>query len=181
MKTLELVIENFRFEVPVFEKNGTRWVALKPICDILGVEYKRQAKRVRENQLISVGVHKYTSPRDGKSYDMLCVDVDCIGEWIFGINPNKVKPEIKERMYLFRKKLQAVLYAAVTGHSDVNQIATLVEEIKQLKHIVEYLLKDNESLRARVATLEEESALNVTSSAKVLSHKRWSKNRPVVA
>ena len=135
MKSLKLKIENYEFEVPVFEQDGKHWFALNPLCDIIGVDRGTQTRKVLSSELIRV-CHM-TLPSAGGAQSMLCVEIDSIGEWIFGINPNKVKPEIRERMYLFRKKLQAVLYAAVTGHSDINQVASLVEEVRQLRQIVE--------------------------------------------
>lgn len=135
MKSLKLVIENYEFEVPVFFKNNRNWVALKPLCEALGVAANKQWKKVCESEFISHDL-MVTTGSDGKQYEMLCIDVDSVGEWIFGINPKKVKPEIQERMYLFRRKLQSVLYAAVTGHIDVNLVQTLVEEIKSLRQTV---------------------------------------------
>ena len=135
MRELKLQIEGYEVTVPVFHRGGTNWVALKPICEVLGVSWKRQHVKFTENSVIP---HMVTTGfgSDGKKYDMLCIDVDYIGEWIFGINPNKVKPEIRERMVVFRKKLQVVLYAAVTGHIDTNMVQTLIQEVAALKEII---------------------------------------------
>jgi hypothetical protein len=135
MKELNLKIDGYEINVPVFQRDGKNWVALKPICEALGVAWKRQQTKFGEEStiphMVAVGLAE-----DGKQREMICIDVDYIGEWIFGINPNKVKPEVRERMVVFRRKLQAVLYAAVTGHIDTNMVHTLVEEMKQLKEVI---------------------------------------------
>jgi len=56
MQNLKLKIENYELEVPVFKKNGKSWVALRPICEILGVEIQGDNKRELWNQNLSTGV-----------------------------------------------------------------------------------------------------------------------------
>jgi len=132
---------------------------------------------------------------DGKSREMLCVDVDHIGEWIFGINPNKVRLEIKERMITFRRKLQVVLYAAVTGHNNLDQVTSLVEEIKMLREQVSkfsdiVLIQQSkiEKQQSQIEQLEANSGVygrfiqaEAKSAASRLAHQRWSRKGPKVA
>jgi len=166
MKTLKLKIENYEFEVPVFEQDGKHWAALKPLCDALGVQPARQQERVTAAEFISWR-HMYATGSDDKQYQMVCVDIDCIGEWIFGINPNKVKPEIRERMYAFRKKLQAVLYAAVTDHIDINMVATMAEEMKQMRTVIIQQAEHISALTATVNTLVQSSSYSNNSLASI--------------
>lgn len=134
MRTLELKIEGYTVEVPVFVRDGKNWVALSPICQVLGVASNKQIDRVKKGETIRYTLCNVVT--SGGPQQLFCIDIDHIGEWIFGINPNKVKPEIKERMILFRRKLQAVLYAAVTGHIDVDMVNTLIQEVNALKEII---------------------------------------------
>jgi hypothetical protein len=156
MKSLNLTIDTYQFEVPVFQHEGRSWVALKPLCDALGIQSARQRERVEANPEIS-WTHMYSTGSDGKQYQMLCIQIDHVGLWLYGINPNKVKPEIREKMYVFRQKLISVLYAAVTGHLDTSMVQSLVQEIKSLHSIVSKLVD-------RVEVLETENLMLRTAS-----------------
>jgi hypothetical protein len=153
MRTLELTIEQYKFEVPVFEQDGRSWVGLHPLCDALGVDRGSQSRKVTQSEFIRV-CHM-ALPSLGGNQKTLCLDIDCVGEWIFGINPNKVKPEIRDRMITFRQKLQHVLYAAVTGHVDPNMISTLVKEIQELRIIVARQDKTIEAQGQTIASLNQ--------------------------
>jgi hypothetical protein len=187
MQNLKLKIENYEFEVPVFKRDGKSWVALRPICEILGVAPNKQQAKVIASELITWDL---MVSRDslGREQKMLCVDVDHIGEWIFGINPNKVKPEIKERMIVFRRKLQVVLYAAVTGHNNLDQIASLVEELKMLREQVSKLSDIVLHQQSKIEQLEANNGVygrfiqaEAKSAASRLAHQRWSQQGPKVA
>ena len=131
MRTLELKIESYNFSVPVFEKDGKIWVALKPLCETLGVARFNQQKKVRKSDTImwyDIILHDSI----GREQSMLCIEIDSIGEWIFSINPKKVKPELVEKLMVFRKKLQVVLYQAVTGVIDPNMVHKLTEQVETL-------------------------------------------------
>lgn len=79
------------------------WVALKPISDILGIDSWSQQRKVTRSETI---VYRHMTAHDssGRKQEMFCINIDHIGEWIFGINPKKVKPEIRERMLVLREK-----------------------------------------------------------------------------
>jgi hypothetical protein len=156
MKSLNLTIDTYQFEVPVFQHEGKNWVALKPLCDALGVDAYRQGQKVQSNSEM-VCQHMLVHDSIGRQQEMLCIQIDHVGLWLYGINPNKVKPEIREKMYVFRQKLISVLYAAVTGHLDTDMVQSLVQEIKNLHSIVSKLVD-------RVEALEVENHMLRTAS-----------------
>ena len=52
MRMLELAIEQYKFEVPIFEKDGKSWVALKPLCEVLGVSRQKQQEKVVKSEFV---------------------------------------------------------------------------------------------------------------------------------
>jgi len=151
MRSLALQIEDIKIVVPVFEKEGKSWVALKPLCEALGVSRQKQQEKILKSEFVRW--NHMVLPSQGGDQTMLCIEIDCVGEWIFGISPNKVKPEIKERLMLFRRKLQAVLYAAVTGHIDAGMVQSLIREISLMRHEMDALRQETVFLRQENANL----------------------------
>lgn len=67
-------------------KDGIYWVAIKPICEALNVNYNRQFQNLKEsklfNQLFAI---QQMVAADGKSRQMVCLPEKYIYGWLFQI------------------------------------------------------------------------------------------------
>ncbi|MEI8114964.1 MAG: phage antirepressor N-terminal domain-containing protein [Bacteroidia bacterium] len=75
--------------IQFFAANGEYWIALKPICEVLGVDYSGQLESIRENEFLN----RYLSEKqmvtpDGKFLKMMCLPEALIYGWIFLIESN---------------------------------------------------------------------------------------------
>lgn len=60
----------------VVERNGRRWVAMKPICDAIGVDWEGQRQRIKRDPILSsVACTIKATGADGKQYEMLFLDL----------------------------------------------------------------------------------------------------------
>ncbi|MCD8178077.1 MAG: phage antirepressor N-terminal domain-containing protein [Tannerellaceae bacterium] len=76
-----------------------RMVPIKPICKMLGVDYRTQKDKILANPLFKEEfVLQKATGADGKSYEMHCLPVKFIYAWILGINASNVKEEIRDRL-----------------------------------------------------------------------------------
>lgn len=103
------------------EDDGRRGVLvpLGPICDTLGVAWHGQRERIGRDPVLSkylqgVRVTRTPSPdgRGGGSQTMLCLPLDYLNGWLFGINAARVRPEIREAIIRYQENCYAALAEA---------------------------------------------------------------------
>lgn len=93
----------------VRDENAQGWVAIKPICDALGVAAYPQRAKITSNPQFSW--HDIMSTgTDGKLYRMFCIPVSQLNGWLYSINANKVKPESREKLLAYQGECQEVLF-----------------------------------------------------------------------
>ena len=72
------------------EKDGIKYVAVKPICENLGLAWAAQFVKIKENQILSEGVSIIEIPSDGGIQETICLPIDIINGWLFTISPNLI-------------------------------------------------------------------------------------------
>ena len=97
MKTINVAIVN-GISLQVVADGREQLVAVKPVCEILGVDAKSQREKIEEHPLFSsVRVLSPSTGADGKTYEMVCLPLRYFPSWLFSINPNNVKEIGDER------------------------------------------------------------------------------------
>ena len=76
------------------EKDGIKYVPVKPICENLGLDWASQFTKIKNNQILNDGIAIITTPSEGGPQQTTCLPIDMINGWLFTINPNKVSEEI---------------------------------------------------------------------------------------
>jgi hypothetical protein len=91
------------------DEQGNRWVAVRPICDALGIASNMQLAKLRDDPRFS----RYDIiSRDsiGRPQEMVCIPVSQLNAWLFGINSNRVKPESREKLLVYQAECAGVLF-----------------------------------------------------------------------
>ena len=84
-------------------------VAVKPVCEILGVAYQSQQAKLKEHPIYSsVITLSVTTGADGKKYEMVCIPLRFFSGWLFSINPDNVKEEVREKLIEYQQKWEEV-------------------------------------------------------------------------
>lgn len=110
MKTTNVAIVN-GITLQVVADEREQLVAVKPVCEILGVNYPGQFTKLKEHPLYgSVIELSPTTGADGKAYDMVCLPLRYFPSWLFSINPNNVKEDIRENLLEYQLKCNDVLF-----------------------------------------------------------------------
>lgn len=110
MKTKNVAIVN-GISLQVVSDEREQLVAVKPVCEILGVAYPPQFTKLKEHPIFSsVVTLSITTGADGKEYEMACLPLRYFPSWLFSINPNNVKEEIRECLLEYQKKCNDILY-----------------------------------------------------------------------
>ena len=92
------------------ERNGTLYVAMKPVCESIGVNWDSQRKKVMGHSILSsVAVIMTATGNDGKQYKMVMLPIKYIQGWLFMLDSNRIAPAIKNTVILYQKECFEVL------------------------------------------------------------------------
>ena len=93
------------------EKDGIKYVAVKPICENLGLDWDSQRKRIdRDDVLSSVKVIITATGSDYKNYEMVCLPIDYINGFLFGIDTSRVSEEIRPVVLYYKRECYKALF-----------------------------------------------------------------------
>jgi hypothetical protein len=101
----------------IIEEGGERriYVPVRPICDYLGLSWSGQRERVMRDEVLAESVRfvrvTRTNPKGGDP-ELLCLPLDYLPGWMFGVSANRVKPELKERITLYKRECYRRLWDA---------------------------------------------------------------------
>lgn len=110
--TPELVAVAFHGDrLATFMANGEPHVAMRPICEGMGLSWPRQNDKLNGQAQKFSCTHMATTGRDGKSYRMLAMPVRKLNLWLATINPNKVRDAAKRaKIELYQEESAKALF-----------------------------------------------------------------------
>lgn len=91
------------------------YVPLRPICDFLGLNWSGQQQRINRDPVLSEvkGVCVIHTP--GGPQEMLCLPLDFLNGWLFGIQAARVSDEVREQLITYQRECYRVLADAFLG------------------------------------------------------------------
>jgi hypothetical protein len=101
----------------VIRNDGCVAVAMKPICETIGLDWDTQRRNVASDPVLSaVTVIMTATGADGKQYEMLCLPLDYLNGWLFKINANRYKGERRELIIKYQRECYRVLAEHFLGN-----------------------------------------------------------------
>lgn len=111
MNTQLQTIQFHNQSLVTFEQNGIHYTAMKPICENIGLAWNAQFERIRRDDVLSSTVVMINIvAEDGKNREMICLPIQYLNGWLFGIDTNRVKPEIRETLIKYKKECYQALF-----------------------------------------------------------------------
>jgi len=90
--------------------DGVPHVALRPVCEAIGLDWDAQRKRVmRDPVLSSTTVMMTAVAEDGKKREMTSLPLKHLNGWLFGVDSGRVSPEIRDRLIEYQRECYDVL------------------------------------------------------------------------
>ncbi|HII3831117.1 TPA: phage antirepressor N-terminal domain-containing protein [Pasteurella multocida] len=86
------------------------YTAVKPIVEALGLSWGTQKRKLIEQKEKFSWVHMNSTGSDGKTYEMLCMPLKKLNGWLFSINPEKVRSDLKEKVIQYQEECFEALY-----------------------------------------------------------------------
>ncbi len=108
--------------VITLDSDGKQYVAITSIVDALGVSRARQREKITQEERWTHKCLPCQTP--GGTQEMLCIPLRKLNGWLFSINPNKVRPDLKERVIQYQEECFEVLHDYWQGKTVSRQNAS---------------------------------------------------------
>ncbi|HCQ9180010.1 phage antirepressor N-terminal domain-containing protein [Proteus mirabilis] len=118
--------------------NGEPYVPMKPIVEGMGLDWMGQYRKL--TQRFSKGIEEMSIPTKGGEQSMLCLALRKLAGWLHTISPNKVKPEIRDKVIKYQEECDDVLYEYWTTGEVKKKHKSTVQERNPLKNAVNLLV-----------------------------------------
>lgn len=120
-------------------KDGAYWIAIKPICEALGVNYNEQFRRLKNDSILCELLRNSAIvAADGKLRKMVCLPEKYIYGWIFSLQSGS------EELKKYKQECYEVLYNHFHGSLTQREayLKTLSKVDSQIIEIEKEMLRD---------------------------------------
>lgn len=102
-------------------RDGSVYVPIRPICDLLGIDSAGQRRRIQRDPVMSelcrpCDVITTSQGQPPQVREMFCIPLDHLQGWLFGISADRVRPDLRDRVIRYQKECFRVL-ADAFGHN----------------------------------------------------------------
>lgn len=89
---------------------GIAYVAMKPVVENLGMSWSTQQTKLMKQLEKFNCVHMNMVAADGKLRKLLCLPLKKLNGWLFSINPEKVRADIRDKLIKYQEECFTVLH-----------------------------------------------------------------------
>lgn len=161
----------------ITDQAGEKLVAVRPICEAIGLAWNGQYERILRDDVLKSTVRiMRTVAVDGKSRELVCLPLDYLNGWLFGVDVARAKPEIREALNHYKRECFGVLAAYWQQGEAINPRSS---ESMQPEHV------ERRPLRGRLVLVVSYGgrlwfgAANLCSALDIGSAGRFLRNLPV--
>ena len=120
---------------------GVAYVAMKPIVKNLGMSWSTQQTKLMKQISKFNCVHMNMVAADGKLRRLLCLPLKKLNGWLFSINPEKVRADIRDKLIQYQEECFTVLHDYWTkGKAENARKKTSVDDRTPLRDAVNMLV-----------------------------------------
>lgn len=123
-------------EIIAVEKDGKKYVAMKPIAEAIGLDWDSQKRNISNDPVLSsVKVVMTSTGTDGKKYDMVCLPLEYLNGWLFKVPACRYTGKRRQVIELYQRECYQALYdywhngGAVNPRLDENQAVDMVGKV----------------------------------------------------
>lgn len=156
-------------ELVTAKHSGKTYVAMRPICDGIGLAWNGQYERIKRDEVLAEGVRVIRIPTAGGDQKSIFLPLEYLNGWLFGVDVNRVKPEVKEKLIQYKRECYQVLADYWQKGAATNPRKTLTPEMQ--RHIQELVndIRVREGIRWATTYNRIKSAFKVGSYKDVLA------------
>lgn len=120
---------------------GIAYVAMKPVVENLGMSWSTQQTKLMKQLEKFNCVHMNMVAADGKLRKLLCLPLKKLNGWLFSINPEKVRADIRDKLIKYQEECFTALHDYWTkGVAVKTAPETTVDDRTPLRGIVNRIM-----------------------------------------
>ncbi|HSH77317.1 MAG TPA: phage antirepressor N-terminal domain-containing protein [Herpetosiphonaceae bacterium] len=127
--------------VAVQQPDGAIFVLFARLCENLGLKREGQVRRVQRHAVLSDGFTTLNVRTEGGVQTAQCLRIDLLPLWMSGLQAQRVKAELQEKLIRYQKEAAMVLWQAFKPQIVVEGTALAPRDdshaLQQLQHIAE--------------------------------------------
>jgi ferritin-like metal-binding protein YciE len=124
------------------------FVPIRPICAFLGVAWTAQRQRILRDPVLSEELTPVivTITGTGQQVESLCLPLDYLSGWLFGINATRVKDEVRDQLVRYQRECYKVLSEAfqegrLTADPVLSELLQIDSEAVQAYKMLQAMVK----------------------------------------
>lgn len=166
MKT-EIILFEKNELVTVSDDNETIYVAIKPICDAIGLHADSAVRGIKNHPVLGAWhTVQHVMTDKNRAYPHSCLPIEYVNGWLFSIDINKVKPEAQELLIMYQRECYKVLYEHFYGaikiiKQNINRRFQIVKEIKEVNRQINVLMKKHKDLEKERDAIDKNNYLQM--------------------
>ncbi|MFC6592419.1 phage antirepressor N-terminal domain-containing protein [Deinococcus lacus] len=86
-----------------------KWIAVRPICEHLGLHISAQMEKLQQDDRFNCAVIRMVA-EDGKDRETICLNQNELLGWLYTINPNKVKAASRPLLLAYQKETTQAIH-----------------------------------------------------------------------
>ncbi len=145
------------------ENTGKTYVALKPIVEGMGLDWRSQRKRLQEDSRWGVITLPFITK--GGTQEMFSLDTDHLPAFLYSINPNRVRKDLRDRIIAFQRETFAVINDY--WRKKARQNAATPAKIGELEQRIYMLKRENTELKRAINRLTYNQKQTTESKRKI--------------
>lgn len=127
-------------DLVVIRQGEIAYTPLKPICLAFGLDWEAQYKRVLRDEVLGSVAAMMEIPSPGGMQQTVCLPIEFLHGWLFGVQVSRVRPELRERVILYKRECYRILTQTFASKPQpkllpaervVDSIAAMVDLIRE--------------------------------------------------
>jgi hypothetical protein len=139
------------------------WIAIKPIAEAIGLNADSAVRGIKNDEILGqLYTDQYTVGADLKQRSMVCLPIEYIQGWLFGVETGKVRPEIKDRLILFKKECYKALFDHFYGNnklinSNLLERRRLSDYLTKLNKVINRLMLRHKEVKKQIDLIDNQN------------------------
>lgn len=154
----------------VVNHNGEPYTPMKPIVEGMGLAWQTQHRKLTERFKTCIIEMVMQLPGDTQRRSVVCMALRKLAGWLHTISPNKVRPEIRDRVIQYQEECDDVLYDYWTKGQAINPRKAVKTQPGKITADQQFAIKELVMSRSQALPKEKQAKAIITMWSSLKSH-----------
>jgi hypothetical protein len=100
------------------------FLPIKPLCTALGVNWPSQRQKIMADEVLAESTRTLRLKTRGGPQNLVCMDVEAIPMWLAGIEPSRVRADLRDRLITYKRWVRKTVYEAFARETGIETALT---------------------------------------------------------